>query len=135
MIVTQDALDFTLPAELKAREPPEARGLKRDQVRLLVSSRSGDRITHARFTDLPDFLKPGDLLVANDSATLPAALAARRANGSILALHLSTSLDEGLWVAEPRKTEVEPGEVLALPGGRLRCWPSTPALGGSGWRR
>jgi S-adenosylmethionine:tRNA ribosyltransferase-isomerase len=117
MIATQDALDFMLPAELEAREPPEARGLKRDQVRLLVSSQGGDRITHVRFTDLPAFLEPGDLLVANNSTTLPAALAARRANGSILALHLSTSLDDGLWVVEPRKTEVEPGEVLALPGG------------------
>jgi S-adenosylmethionine:tRNA ribosyltransferase-isomerase len=95
MIATQDALDFMLPTELEAREPPEARGLKRGQVRLLVSSQGGDRITHVRFTDLPDFLEPGDLLVANNSATLPAALTARRANGSILALHLSTVLTTG----------------------------------------
>jgi S-adenosylmethionine:tRNA ribosyltransferase-isomerase len=117
MIAIQDALDFMLPAELEAREPPEARGLERDQVRLLVSSQGGDRITHARFTDLPDFLEPGDLLVANDSATLPAALAARRDNGGTVAVHLSTSVDDGLWVVEPRKVEVEPGEALALPGG------------------
>jgi S-adenosylmethionine:tRNA ribosyltransferase-isomerase len=117
MIATQDALDFKLPADLEAYEPPEARGLERDQVRLLVSSQGGDRITHARFTDLPNFLETGDLLVANDSATLPAALSARRADSSQLALHLSTSLDGRLWVVEPRKTDVELGEVLALPGG------------------
>jgi S-adenosylmethionine:tRNA ribosyltransferase-isomerase len=117
MIAIQDALDFTLPADLEAYEPPEARGLERDQVRLLVSSQGGDRITHARFSDLPDFLETGDLLVANDSATLPAALSARRADSSQLALHLSTSLDGRLWVVEPRNTEVEPGEVLVLPSG------------------
>lgn len=110
------SLRFTLPPSLEAHEPPEARGLRRDQVRLLVSQYGDDRIAHARFDALPDFLQPGDLLVANDSATLPAALTARRADGSTLALHLSTRLLEALWVAEPRKTEVTAGEVLRLPG-------------------
>jgi S-adenosylmethionine:tRNA ribosyltransferase-isomerase len=117
MTVAEPALDFTLPTELEATAPPEARGLRRDQVRLLVSYRGDDRIVHARFTDLPDFLGAGDLLVANDSATLPAALVARRADGSELRLHLSTRLPGGLWVVEPRKTAVASGEQLALPGG------------------
>jgi S-adenosylmethionine:tRNA ribosyltransferase-isomerase len=56
-------------------------------------------------------------LVANDSATLPAALVARRADGSEVRLHLSTLLPSGLWVVEPRKTAAAPDEVLALPGG------------------
>jgi S-adenosylmethionine:tRNA ribosyltransferase-isomerase len=111
------ALTFTLPPELEAHEPPEARGLRRDQVRLLVSYYRDDQIVHARFDDLPDFLAPGDLLVANDSATLPAALTARRRDGASIALHLSTRLSGGLWVVEPRKTTVTPGELLALPGG------------------
>ena len=81
-------LSFTLSPDLEAHEPPEARGLQRDQVRLLVSHYRDDRIAHARFDDLPHFLEPGDLLVANDSATLPAALTARRQDGSTLALHL-----------------------------------------------
>ena len=71
-------LDFELPADLEAREPPEARGLARDQVRLMVSHLDDDSIEHLRFVDLPDVLQPGDLLVANDSATLPAALTATR---------------------------------------------------------
>src|SRR5881227_1343675 len=95
-----DTLDFTLPPELEASEPPEARGLRRDQVRLLVSYRADDRIVNARFADLPEFLEPGDLLVANDSATLPAALTARRSDGAGIALHLSTHLPGGLWVVE-----------------------------------
>jgi S-adenosylmethionine:tRNA ribosyltransferase-isomerase len=117
MTVAESVLEFTLPAELEARVPPEARGLRRDHVRLLVSHREDDRIVHARFDDLPDFLRSGDLLVANDSATLPAALVARREDGSEIRLHLSTALSGRLWVVEPRQTAVEAGELLVLPGG------------------
>src|SRR3982074_1485678 len=94
----RDPLDFQLPAELEAHEPPEARGLARDQVRLLVSHLENDCVEHRRFTDLPDVLRPGDLVVANDSATLPAALDAWRAGGSAIRLHISTRLPADLWV-------------------------------------
>jgi S-adenosylmethionine:tRNA ribosyltransferase-isomerase len=121
MLATERAqrgpLGFTLSPELEAHEPPEARGLRRDQVRLLVSHYRDDRLCHARFDDLPRFLAPGDLLVANDSATLPAALSAIREDGTTVALHLSTRLPGGLWVVEPRRTPVEPFERLTLPGG------------------
>ena len=110
-------LDFTLTPDLEAHEPPEARGLQRDRVRLLVTHYRDDGIVHTRFDDLPRFLEAGDLLVANDSATLPAALTAQRKDGSSVALHLSTRLPGGLWVVEPRKTSVAPVEVLVLPGG------------------
>ena len=111
-----DLPEFVLPAELEAHEPPEARGLRRDEVRLLVTYRGGGRILHRRFTELPDLLDAGDLLVVNDSATLPAALTANRAGGAQIALHLSTALTASLWIVEPRRARVEPGEVLALPG-------------------
>ncbi len=112
------ALSFTLSPDLEAHEPPEARGLRRDQVRLLVSHHRDDRLSHAQFDDLPRFLEPGDLLVANDSATLPAALTAQRDDdGSTIALHLSTRLPGGLWVVEPRKAAVSPLETLGLPAG------------------
>ena len=45
-------LDFDLPPELEAGEPPEARGLARDEVRLLVSYRARNRVVHARFRRL-----------------------------------------------------------------------------------
>ena len=83
------ALAFALPPALEASEPPEARGLARDQVRLMVA-REGKPPVHARFLDLARFLRPGDLLVVNESATLPAALRATRADGSAVELHLST---------------------------------------------
>jgi S-adenosylmethionine:tRNA ribosyltransferase-isomerase len=108
---------FTIPEDLEAGEPPEARGLTRDGVRLLVSHLAGDRIVHARFPDLPTFLRAGDLVVVNVSATLPAALTARRSNGSEIAVHLSTQLPAGLIVVEFRKVSVAAGEIFALPGG------------------
>ncbi len=112
-----ESLNFTLPPELEAHEPPEARGLARDQVRLLVTDRRDDRVVHAEFGDLPGFLRPGDLLVVNDSATLPAALTARRRDGTEIGLHLSSHLPADLWVVEPRHTNVAAGDRLSLPDG------------------
>ena len=117
--------DFTLPPELEAREPPEARGLARDQVRLLVTSGAG-KAEHAVFRQLPDFLQAGDLLVINTSATLPAALKGQRADGSAVEVHLSTQLPAGMWSAELRRPAARSsralyggraGEVIALAGG------------------
>ena len=110
-------LDFQLPESLEARVPPEARGLARDDVRLLVSYRDGDRLVHTRFRQLAEFLGPGDLIVVNDSITIPAALNATRANGDELKLHLSTRVGPDTWVVEPRKTSVHVGERLSLPAG------------------
>jgi S-adenosylmethionine:tRNA ribosyltransferase-isomerase len=117
MLALDELMDFSLPPELEAHEPPEARGLKRDQVRLLVSNRQTDAVSHARFDELPRFLEPGDLLVANDSGTLPAELTARRADGEPFPLRLSTRIGEQLWVVEPRQVAVAAGEVLRLPSG------------------
>jgi S-adenosylmethionine:tRNA ribosyltransferase-isomerase len=121
-------LDVVIPRELEASEPPEVRGLKRDQVRLMVTDRKDNRITHAHFYDLPRFLDPGDLLVINTSGTMPAALNATRPDGSKLELHLSTHLPSDLWTVELRQTaesatkpfyEVNPGEVFHLPADGL----------------
>jgi S-adenosylmethionine:tRNA ribosyltransferase-isomerase len=100
---------------LEAHEPAEVRGNGRDDVRLLISDRSSGAVTHAHFRDLPQFLRRGDLLVLNTSATLPAALTAIRDNGDAIALHWSTPLPGGLAVVEPRA--VVGRESLTLPGG------------------
>src|SRR5262249_15994414 len=65
------------PARLEAHEPPEARGLRRDRVRLMIASRGAGAIVHTRFDELPSFLLAGDLLVVNTSATLPPPLSPR----------------------------------------------------------
>jgi S-adenosylmethionine:tRNA ribosyltransferase-isomerase len=124
------ALAFELPQALEAREPPEARGLARDEVRLMVASRGDGEITHARFRDLPRLVNAGDLLVINTSATLPAALMARRGDGSAVRIHFATPAphlrEEGWWVVELRSPDgarpladqaTRAGERLALAGG------------------
>lgn len=124
--IQQNALPFDLPAELEAGEPPEARGLARDEVRLMVSYRSNDRVIHTHFRNLPDYLEAGDLLVINTSGTMNAALHAQRADGSACELHLSTHQPAGSWVVEIRRPgekgttplyDAQPGETLQLPGG------------------
>ena len=120
----QAPLSFGLPPELEAGEPPEARGLRRDEVRLMVSYLDDDRVVHSSFRDLPDFLEPGDTLVVNTSGTMNAALPAERGDGTPLTVHLSTHLPADLWVVELRSSsggepvlDGEPGEVLVLPEG------------------
>src|SRR5512139_865304 len=78
--VRLDALAFDLPPELEASAPPEARGLRRDEVRLMISYRSTNRVVHARFCDIGSFLAPGDVVVINTSGTLSAALNATRSD-------------------------------------------------------
>src|SRR5438128_4240758 len=126
MMLRKADLDFVLPPELEAREPAELRGSGRDDVRLMVTCLQSGDVVHARFRDLPQFLRRGDLLVLNTTATLPAALRARRENGEEIALHYSTSLPGGLAVVEPRSPHPSPlpagegarraGEGLTLPG-------------------
>jgi S-adenosylmethionine:tRNA ribosyltransferase-isomerase len=98
------ALDFVLPPELEAHEPPEARGSARDGVRLLVGSgfrSTVDDVSHHRFTDLPCLLRAGDVLVVNTSATLPAAVPVP---GRDLAVHFSTERPDGTWLIELRRS-------------------------------
>jgi len=104
------------PRLLEATAPPERRGIDRDAVAMLVTHRATGAQHHARFLDLPSFLEPGDLLVVNDSATMPAALTAMRASGERLQLHVATCIDSRLWLAEPRGA-VAAGEEFRLPHG------------------
>lgn len=101
---------FELPAVRHATEPPEARGLRRDEVRLLVSHLDPDAgaddrgaaLEHLRFDALPRLLRAGDLLVVNASGTLNASLEARLADRTRVELHLSTELPGGLRTVEVR---------------------------------
>lgn len=116
---------FVLPAARQATEPPEARGLRRDEVRLLVSHLDG-RVEHRPFHELPHLLQPGDLLVVNTSGTLSASLQAERADGTRVELHISTELPGHLWTVELRQLGpvaskplqiAAAGEALRLPAG------------------
>ncbi|HVW42528.1 MAG TPA: S-adenosylmethionine:tRNA ribosyltransferase-isomerase [Amycolatopsis sp.] len=115
-------IQFTLPPDAEAERPPERRGLTRDGVRLLVARPEG--VAHKHFRDLPGELEPGDLVVVNTSATLPAAVDARRADGTAAPVHVSTPLDNGDWIVEVRLLDasgpdlsVTTGDEVTLPGG------------------
>ena len=116
--------EFALPPELEAREPAEARGLPRDGVRMLVSRRAAGEVSHHGFGDLPGLLLPGDLLVVNTSATVPAAIRI----GDGLAVHFSSPRPNGDWLVELRERRGSatvpyhggtPGQSLDVPGGAL----------------
>ncbi len=109
-------LIFDRPEALAAAVPAEGRGLRRDEVRLLVSTASGHR--HAAFHQLADLLQPGDLLVVNESATLPASLPAGGEPGDFL-LNLSTHYGGELWLAEPRWSASKPGPLPLRVGDRI----------------
>ncbi len=105
-IESRDTLDFILPPEHEAHEPPEARGVARDGVALMVSRRAAGEISHHALCDLPALLLPGDLIVVNTSATLPAAVpVAGRPLGADLAVHFSTPLPDGAWLVELRAAQ------------------------------
>ena len=96
-------LGFDLPKELEARGPAEARGLRRDGVRMLVAHRDTNELVHTTFDTIADHLLPGDLVVINTSATIPAAVRGVAPGGIDLAVHFSTRLGPNRWVVEPRR--------------------------------
>ena len=121
-------IDFKLPPELEAHDPPEARGTPRDAVRLLVSQGTTGDISHHRFGDLPSLLRPGDLIVVNTSGTLPAEVVAVPPGPGQprLAVHFSTAWPDGGWLVELRSITGpatvpyqggQPSDTIALPAG------------------
>lgn len=94
---------FVVPPELSATEPPEARALARDEVRLLVAETSG--LHHVLFGDIGRFLHAGDLLVVNTSGTVASAVDGGRPDGRRVVVHFSNRLDDGTWLVELRATD------------------------------
>ncbi|WP_112140020.1 S-adenosylmethionine:tRNA ribosyltransferase-isomerase [Glycomyces dulcitolivorans] len=109
---------FALDAALEARRPAEVRGTGRSDVRLLVTDKATGQITHQHFEDLPALVRPGDLLVVNNSGTMPAAVLTRQG----LRVHFSSVRPDGSWLVELRDKD-KPylgdviGRTLDLPGG------------------
>jgi len=139
-------LNFSLPPVLEASEPPEVRGLERDEVRLMVSYISTNRVLHTRFRHIVDYLEPGDVLVINTSGTLNAALVATRSDGTRFELHLSTHLPSNQWVMEMRAYQdkrekatkpfydIHAGESFELPVGARVTFVAPYAPGASAGR-
>lgn len=127
METSLSTIQFSLPPELEASAPPEARGLRRDQVRLMVSNYSTDQVRHNRFYHLDKYLDQGDVIVINTSRTRNSALMALREEGTAVELHLSIHFDDNLWTVEVRSMDelgktkhledAHEGEILTLPDG------------------
>jgi len=140
MTLVMPRTHFERPPGSDAVEPPEAHGVARDGVRLMIATPGG--VAHRRFADLGEHLAPGDLLVVNNSATLPAAVDGIRGAAPV-AVHFSTALVDRGWVVELRPAthatahlpDVAPGERIGLPdGAALVVIASFPERGVAGSR-
>jgi S-adenosylmethionine:tRNA ribosyltransferase-isomerase len=102
---------YELPSELIAQQPAD----RRDESRLLALLGNGER-RHLHFSDLPELLRPGDLLVANDTRVLPARFfPKRRRGGAAQVLLLHPVQEPGSWLAMARPGKrVRPGDRLSL---------------------
>jgi len=117
---TQPRVRFPAQASATAPAPPEARGLARDEVRMLVARL--DALAHVRFRELPGHLRAGDLLVVNDSATVNAEADGELAGRGPVVVHVASTLDTGERVVELRTApdagrailDAQPGDVVAL---------------------
>jgi S-adenosylmethionine:tRNA ribosyltransferase-isomerase len=134
-----DQFDYHLPSHLIAQEPCA----ERDRSRLLVVRRSNKSLEHHIFSDLPDLLSPGDLLVLNDTRVLPARLLGRRARtgGQWHGLFLG-QLPDGTWeMMSQTRGKLQPGETILIEPGPLQLrlvskssegrWTARPSEAGS----
>ena len=128
--------DYELPSELIAQTPVEPR----DSSRLLVLERKTGTIQHEHFYRLGKFLRPGDLLVLNETRVIPARLYARKDSGGRVEILLLRRLDEFTWVRlvggkglnEGRHLQVEEGpsvEITAKLEGAQRLVRFTEPIG------
>lgn len=108
---------YDLPKELIAQEPAEPR----DSARLLVLDRKDDAMRHDVFSNLTDYLKPGDLLVVNNSKVLPARIVGiKQPTGAVCELLLLRQVKGDQWecLAKPGK-RMQPGTVVSFGDGTL----------------
>ena len=124
-VITPSIIQFDLPRHLACPKPTEERNLQRDEVRLLVTTKTG-HLEHTTFNHLPSFLQKGDVLVVNTSATIPSALPVSLPGGHQGRLHISTKLSDRKWLIEIREItgnrtirwkEGAEGMVFHLPSG------------------
>lgn len=111
------AFDFYLPSELNATHPPERRGIRRDHVKMMVLNKQTGNVRHDQFFKLADYLKPGDLVVMNNSRTVPAILQAGLIRStkqihSEVEIRLARRRNEEIWDVLIVTDEVNLGDIL-----------------------
>lgn len=141
MTLLLPSLDFTLPDSSIASEPAERRGAGRDDVRLMITQRTSRSVSQDTFARIDRYLRSGDVVVVNTSATVPAAVDARTSDGDLVRVHFASPTSGGLWTVEIRTIDVAGGtspgrplepQTLDLPAGArldlLARSPQTPRL-------
>ena len=109
--------DYQLPHELIAQTPLEPR----DHSRLMVVHRDDGSIEHRQFFEITEFLRPGDVMVLNDSRVIPARLMGQRQSGGKTEVLLLRRLEAGLWEALVRPSKrIRSGEKIELLGVKRR---------------
>ena len=119
---------FDLPEELIAQTPLE----KRDTSRLLHLDKVTGETQHLHFTDIKQFLKPGDCLIMNDSRVLPARLIGHRATGGQVELLLLRDLGGDEWecLVKPGR-KAKPGAEIFFGDGQLKATVLSTGEGGT----
>ncbi len=110
-IPTSD-FDYHLPPERIAQTPIEPR----DHARMMVLDRKTGAIEHKRITDIVDYLKPGDLLVLNDTRVIPARLLGRKETGGQAEVFLLRPLEDDRWETLVRGKNLTPGKRVIIEG-------------------
>ncbi len=126
-----DDFDYNLPEERIAQTPAEPR----DSCRLLVLHREDGRIEHKRFTDIVEYLEPGDLVVVNQTRVMPARLVGKKQNtggvSETLLLKRREDIDAlgSVWecLVNPGK-RLKPGAVIEYRAGGLHAPDSAPVV-------
>ncbi len=108
---------YELPPELIAQRPAEPR----PAARLLVLECAGGALRDGRFADLPALLRPGDLLVLNDTRVIPARLPGRKDSGGAIEVLIERVLDRNRALAQCRASKpLRTGRTLEFEGTRAR---------------
>ncbi|VAW31595.1 S-adenosylmethionine:tRNA ribosyltransferase-isomerase [hydrothermal vent metagenome] len=102
--------DYNLPQELIAQRPLS----QRDASRLMVLNRANRQISHQIFTDILDYIQPGDVLVANNSRVMPARLYGRKPTGGKVEILLLNQLENGRWQAIVGGKRLKEGSQIHL---------------------
>ena len=106
--------DYELPEELIAQTPIE----KRDESRLMVLDRKKESIEHKKFKDIVEYLKPGDVLVRNNTKVIPARIYGKKETGANVEFLLLNNIEKDIW------------ECIVRPGNKLHV--GTKVLFGDG---
>lgn len=130
-LLTSD-FDYHLPPELIAQQPVEPR----DASRLLVVHRDSGELKHRGFRDIASYLRPGDVLVANETRVIPARVQARKApSGGRVELLLLARREPTIWEALVKGRRVAVGQQLILLRGKEGAVTGTVlAISASGGR-